>query len=56
MTSGMAAGPAARLTRELKGVNDDATSGVRAYPVVEGDLGRLTGTLEGPPDSPFEGA
>lgn len=54
--SAMAAGASARLQRELKGVNQDETSGVRVHPVVEGDLTHMIGTLEGPDDSPFEGA
>jgi len=44
---------AARLQRELKGVNDDTTSGVQAHPV--DGFKKILGVLQGPSDTPYSG-
>ncbi len=46
---------AARLQRELKGVNNDATSGVQAHPVDGSNFSKILGVLQGPSDTPYAG-
>jgi len=44
-----------RLTKELAEVGKDDTSGVKAKPVEPGNLRHLTGTINGPSGSPYDG-
>jgi hypothetical protein len=44
-----------RLLKELKEVTKDDTSGIKAAPVVEGNLRHLKGTIPGPSGTPYEG-
>jgi ubiquitin-conjugating enzyme (huntingtin interacting protein 2) len=44
-----------RLTKELKEVAKDDSSGVKAAPVSPGNLRHLTGTIQGPMGTPYEG-
>jgi ubiquitin-protein ligase len=46
---------AARLQRELKGVNQDTTSGVQAHPVDGSGFSKIIGVLSGPSDTPYAG-
>ena len=44
-----------RLLKELKEVSKDDTSGIKAAPVIEGNLRHLKGTIPGPSGTPYEG-
>jgi ubiquitin-protein ligase len=44
-----------RLLKELKEVSKDDTSGIKAAPVIEGNLRHLKGTIPGPTGTPYEG-
>ena len=44
-----------RLIKELTEVTKDDSSGVTAIPVREGDLRHLKGTIQGPPETVYEG-
>lgn len=44
-----------RLMKELAEVGKDDTSGVKARPVIEGNLRHLVGTLQGPEGTVYEG-
>lgn len=49
------ANPNGRLLKELKEVGKEDTSGVKALPVVEGNMTHLHGTIEGPSGTPYDG-